>query len=124
MYPEEALEPCVQSATIMWEHVERFFANVRQLMRKSGDARSGSFSIPWTAACMSFFQVKWNRDFVVVACCKLILLCLLPCKKALTKPDKKHCSVLGRKQSRLDATLGYRNLAHDMERCALKFATR
>ncbi len=24
MYPEEALGPCVQSATIMWEHVERF----------------------------------------------------------------------------------------------------
>ncbi len=57
MYPEEALGPCVQSATIMWEHVESLFENVRQLMRKSGGARSGSFSIPWTAACMSFFQV-------------------------------------------------------------------
>jgi hypothetical protein len=34
-------------------------------MQKSGGARSGSFSIPWTAACMSFFQVKWNRYFVV-----------------------------------------------------------
>ena len=33
------------------------FENVGQLMRKSGGARSGSFSIPWTAACMSFFQV-------------------------------------------------------------------
>ena len=74
MYPEEALGPCVQSATIMWEHIERLFCNVRQLMQKSGGARSGSFSIPWTAACMSFFQVKWNRYFVVVACCKLILL--------------------------------------------------
>jgi hypothetical protein len=57
MYPEEALSPCVQSATIMWEHVESLFENVRQLMRKSVGARSGSFSIPWTAACMSFFQV-------------------------------------------------------------------
>ena len=74
MYPEEALGPCVQSATIMWEHIERLFCNVRQLMQKSGGARSGSFSIPWTAACMSFFQVKCNRYFVVVACCKLILL--------------------------------------------------
>ena len=74
MYPEEALGPSVQSATIMWEHVESFFENVRQLMRKSGGARSGSFSIPWTAACMSFFQVKWNRDFLVVKCCKLISL--------------------------------------------------
>ena len=35
MYPEEALGPCVQSATIMWEHVESLFENVRQLMRKS-----------------------------------------------------------------------------------------
>ncbi len=29
MYPEEALGPCVQSATIMWEHVESLFENVR-----------------------------------------------------------------------------------------------
>ena len=42
----------------------------------------------------------------------------------MTKPDNKHCSVLGRKQSRLDATLGYQNVAYDMERCTLKFATR
>ncbi len=55
MYPEEALGPCVQSATIIWEHVESLLENVRQLMRKSGGARSSSFSIPWTAACMSFF---------------------------------------------------------------------
>jgi hypothetical protein len=42
----------------------------------------------------------------------------------MTKPDSKHCSVLGRKESRLDATLGYQNLAFDIERCKLKFATR
>ncbi len=72
----------MQSATIMWEHVETLFENLRQLMRKSGGARSGSFSIPWTAACMS------------------------------------------KKGSRLDATLGYQNLAYDIERCKLKFATR
>jgi hypothetical protein len=57
MYPEEALGPGVQSATIMWEHVESLFENIRQLMRKSGRARSGSFAMPWTAACMKFLQV-------------------------------------------------------------------
>ena len=57
MYPEEALGPGVQSATIMWEHVESLFEKIRELMRKSGRARSGSFSMPWTAACMKFLQV-------------------------------------------------------------------
>ena len=58
MYPEEALGSGVQSATIMWEHVESLFENIRQLMRKSGRARSGSFSMPWTAACMNFLQAS------------------------------------------------------------------
>jgi hypothetical protein len=26
-------------------------------MVKSGNARSGSFSMPWTSACMDFFEV-------------------------------------------------------------------
>ncbi len=57
MYPEEALGPGVQSATIMWEHVQSLFENIRQLMRKSGRARSGSFFMPWTAVCIKFLQV-------------------------------------------------------------------
>jgi hypothetical protein len=45
MYPEEALGLLVgvQSATIMWEYVESLFENIRQLVRNSGKARSGSF---------------------------------------------------------------------------------
>ena len=62
MYPEDALGPCVQSGTIMWEHVESLFHNIRELMRKSGRARTGSFSMPWTAACMRFLQVYLNHD--------------------------------------------------------------
>jgi hypothetical protein len=57
MYPEDALGPCVKSATIMWEHVESLFHSIRELMRKSGRARTGSFTMPWTAACMIFLQV-------------------------------------------------------------------
>jgi hypothetical protein len=58
MYPEEALGPCVQSATIMWEHVESLFENRRQLMRKSAvhdrapslfhGQRDMACSCPWT----------------------------------------------------------------------------
>ena len=58
MYPEDALGPGVQSATIMWELVESLFENIRHLMQKSGRARSGSFVMPWTAACMIFLQVS------------------------------------------------------------------
>jgi hypothetical protein len=52
MYSEDVLGPCVQSATIMWEHVESWFENIRKLMRKSGRARSGSFAMPLTAVCI------------------------------------------------------------------------
>jgi hypothetical protein len=45
MYPEDALGPYVQSATIMREYVESLFHNIRELMQKSGRARTGSFSI-------------------------------------------------------------------------------
>jgi hypothetical protein len=57
MYPEEVLGYSVQSATIMWEQIEVLFENIRKVMRKSGSARSGSLSMPWTASCMSFLEV-------------------------------------------------------------------
>ncbi len=55
MYPEEVLGAGIQSATIMWERVEALFQGIREVMIKSGNARSGSFSMPWTSACMVFF---------------------------------------------------------------------
>ena len=57
MYPEEVLGGGIQSATIMWERVEALFQGIREVMVKSGNARSGSFSMPWTSACMDFFEV-------------------------------------------------------------------
>ena len=57
MYPEEVLGGGIQSATIMWERVEGLFQGIREVMVKSGNARSGSFSMPWTSACMDFFEV-------------------------------------------------------------------
>jgi hypothetical protein len=56
MYPEDVLGAQVQSASIMWERVEGLFQSVRELMTRSGNARSGSFSmIIWTSALMIFF---------------------------------------------------------------------
>ena len=46
MYPEEVLGAGIQSATIMWERVEALFQGIREVMVKSGNARSGSFSMP------------------------------------------------------------------------------
>jgi hypothetical protein len=57
MYPEEALGAGIQSASIMWERMEELFQGIRDVMTKSGNARSGSFSLPWTQACMDFFEV-------------------------------------------------------------------
>ena len=57
MYPEEALGAGIQSASIMWERLEALFQGIRDVMAKSGNARSGSFSLPWTQACMDFFEV-------------------------------------------------------------------
>jgi hypothetical protein len=62
MYPEEALGLLVgvQSATIMWEYVESLFENIRQLVRNSGKARSGSFFS---------HRENINVTLVVRACC-------------------------------------------------------
>ncbi len=57
MYPEEALGSRVHSASVMWEQIERLFSNIRNVMRKSGSARSGSLSMKWTAGCMNFVEV-------------------------------------------------------------------
>ncbi len=61
MYPEDALGGGVQSASIMWERIEILFQGIRDLIKTHGNARSGSFSIsiPWTAACMSFIEVRF-----------------------------------------------------------------
>ncbi len=57
-YPEDVLGAGVQSASIMWERVESLFQGIRDLlMENNGNSRSWSFSLPWTAACMSFFEV-------------------------------------------------------------------
>jgi hypothetical protein len=58
MYPEDALGGGVQSASIMWERVESLFQGIRDVMQKNGNSRSGSFSMPWTAACMTFIEVR------------------------------------------------------------------
>ena len=42
----------------------------------------------------------------------------------MTKPDSKRSSVTGRKQSRLDATLGFQNVSYDVARCQLKYTSR
>lgn len=44
--------------------------------------------------------------------------------KSLTKPDSRRCTVLCRRQSRLDVTLGYQNVAYDVDRVQLIYATR
>ncbi len=59
MYPEDALGGGVQSASIMWERIENLFQSIRDLMKTHENARSESFSIPWTAACMSFIEVRF-----------------------------------------------------------------
>jgi hypothetical protein len=41
----------------MWEQIESLFENIRNMMRRSGSARSGSLAMEWTAVCMMFLQV-------------------------------------------------------------------
>jgi hypothetical protein len=64
MYPEDVLGAQVQSASIMWERVEGLFQSVRELMTRSGNARSGSFSMMWTSALMTFFEVQYTTSYV------------------------------------------------------------
>ncbi len=69
MYPEEVLGAGIQSATIMWERVEAVFQGIREVMVKSGNARSGSFSMPWTSACMAFFEVCASLFYILFELC-------------------------------------------------------
>ena len=53
-----------------------------------------------------------------------LCLALRRLQQVLTNPDSKRCSVLCRRESRLDATLGYQNLAYDVARLQLKYTSR
>jgi hypothetical protein len=53
-----------------------------------------------------------------------LYLALRRLQQVLTNPDSKRCSVLCRRESRLDATLGYQNLAYDVARLQLKYTSR
>jgi hypothetical protein len=74
MYPEEALGPALQSASGMWEQIESLFENIRNIMRRSGSARSGSLAMEWTAASMMFLQV--TECFFFVVFCHVCILSL------------------------------------------------
>ena len=37
--------------------MEEIFVGIRDVMVKNATARSGSFSLQWTTACMAFFEV-------------------------------------------------------------------
>lgn len=61
----------------------------------------------------------------VFYCFIYLFLCFLQrIQQALTNPDNKRCSVLCRRQSRLDATLGFQNVSYDVARMQLKYTSR
>ncbi len=124
MYPEEALGSRVQSASMMWEQIERLFNNIRIVSRKSGSARSGPLSMEWTARCMNFVEVTVciNYGYALERNDDSIYH-LTSCTKGMTMPSKQR-SVLGRQQSRLDATLGFQNVSYDVDRLQLKYTSR
>jgi hypothetical protein len=57
MYPEERLGMHLNSASMMWERVEMLFQGVRSVMRDNGRARSGSFTMEWSASLHEFWKV-------------------------------------------------------------------
>jgi hypothetical protein len=57
MYPEERLGMQLNSASMMWERVEIMFEGVRNVMRENGRARSGSFTMEWSASLHEFWKV-------------------------------------------------------------------
>ena len=57
MYPEERLGMYLNSASMMWAMVDDVFEGVRRVMRDNGRARSGSFSMKWSATMQQFWQV-------------------------------------------------------------------
>ena len=58
MYPEERLGMSLNSASMMWETVEAVFEGIRGVMRANGRARSGSFSMMWSASLQQLWEVS------------------------------------------------------------------
>ena len=128
MYPEDALGGVVQSSSIMWEQIESLFDGIRGVMQRNGNSRSGSFGIPWAACCMLFLEVRslyctFLYDLMYKYCVGYVFF-FATCIKSLTEPDKKVESVVERKAKRLDANLGYQNVAYDMDRVILTYSSR
>ncbi len=78
MYPEEVLGSSVQLATIIWEQIEVLFENIRKVMRKSGNARSGSLSMPWTAF-WRYCLMLYMSVCVISECVCIVLCCISQC---------------------------------------------
>jgi hypothetical protein len=69
MYPEDVFGAQIQSASTMWERIESLFRSIRELMTASGNARSGSFTVAWSACVMNFFEVQVYNYYLFVGVC-------------------------------------------------------
>ena len=79
MYPEERLGMHLNSASMMWERVEMLFQGVRSVMRDNGRARSGSFTMEWSASLHEFWKVTHSSNPIILLqnCESFCILCNL-----------------------------------------------
>jgi hypothetical protein len=77
MYPEHRSGVELNSASMMWEHIDIFFAQIRQCMRAARHGTSSaSFQMPYSVASYEFLKVRAIKyDHIVIKVLAVLTLC-------------------------------------------------
>ncbi len=63
MYPEDRLGMGLNSASMMWEHIELVFSKMRACMRRARHGTSSAtYEMPFAVASYEFWKVRLNMQ--------------------------------------------------------------
>jgi hypothetical protein len=122
MYPEERLGMEINSASMMWEHVEDIFKRIRGCM---GSGRQGtssaSFSMPLLLTVYDFWKViTFPLNFYM----PLVHSPIVQLQELTGKPDRLRRSRGIFKERRCDATFAFQQILGDVYREVLDYTSR
>jgi hypothetical protein len=128
MYPEERLGMTINSASIMWETLEHVFEGMRGVMRANGRARSGSFSMMWSASLQQLWEVSLRAlinfyyKSVMHGSNPLCNVCYYI--KGITQPDAVKVTARSNVATRCDALFKKESTNVDVHRTVTTYTSR
>jgi hypothetical protein len=122
MYPEERLGMEINSASMMWEHVEDIFKRIRVCMSSGRQGTSSaSFSMPLLLTVFDFLKVNTFPQNIHMP---LGHAPILQCQELIGKPDRLRRSRGIHKDRRCDATFAFQQILGDVYREVLDCTSR